>query len=520
MKIRKITGVIALFLCFQTLGAQNFATRHLKDLSDLINCPLPQQSDIFDCPQIRNFPLLIEYDHTGTVSHLGVSLFSETMKEAVGKPVCDFQERLFLELFLQKDETKVQKLLDEYKVLWEDSYLSSGKLLKLLENSLLFALKEATNYALTKDSLTWRSSWSDSTRNFSLRFLSNYDLILGMDKKEAEIWLIEQLQNFHYESDTILPPLVETGELEQLSRKVYVKRGRNLFVQGMNNNLYFSPDTVACAFYLLYDRKFPEESIVNLFNHPNQQAEGLNLQIKQVLYGGSQSYGMRLSDFQKFMGDDYEIYTGIVKCMADTVEFIVAYKSKWYNCSHLLHIQTTPQHLFNKTGVLNAKFTAFIPNHNIKDLFKDKEPSVLPALPVVQGPYKFACDSSQLVIQTQTELVRDTLPDPSCDIKLPTSNIKKIEKIGTICALAGGTFVVGGFIGMMFTSNTDRLQLFNGFVCGGTITALIGSIVIVSGSHKVNNTIAEYNNDRVNKNKAALNFGITQSGGVGITLKF
>ena len=44
------------------------------------------------------------------------------------------------------------------------------------------------------------------------------------------------------------------------------------------------------------------------------------------------------------------------------------YKSEWYNYNHLLHVQTTPQNLFDKTAPLEVLFYTFIPNHNIKNL--------------------------------------------------------------------------------------------------------------------------------------------------------
>ena len=376
MKNIKVAAIISLVLCFHTLNAQNFATRQLEYLYGMMSCHLPQQSDTFYCPKISSLPLLIEYDPLGKVCHLGVAIFSETTKELVGRPVCNFQERLFLEVFLQSNEAKARKLLDEYKVVWNDGYYGSTSFFKSLEYFLSYASKEATDYILTKDSLTWVSSWSDSTRFFNLSFFSNYDLILGMDKKEAEAWFAEKLRDFNCELPAVSPLSVETEDLAQLNRSVYVKRDKYLFSQYINRNLYFSRDTITYSLNLLYDRKLPEETIANLFNHPDQQAEGLNLHIKQIVYGGeSQTITMKLSDFQCFMGDNYETFVGIEKCTTDTTEFTVIYQSKFYNCWHLLFVQTMPQTLFDKSDALNATLYTFIPNHNIKNLYKEYIPN-------------------------------------------------------------------------------------------------------------------------------------------------
>jgi hypothetical protein len=349
------------------LSAQTFATRQLEYLNTLMPCNLPNSTTIFNCPQLGSLPLKVEYNTTGVVSHLGFSLFSDSLKtQALTKPLYDFQERLFLEVFLQGNETKARKLLQEYKVQWSDNsqMLGATPFFNSLENSLHLVSSDSVEYVMTKDSLTWTSSWQSGNSNFVLRFPANYDLISGRDKKEAEIALAQQLQNFQCTGNTACPVTGNLGELQQLNRSNYVLRGEELFVKAMNSNVYFQ---------ILYDRNYPEESIANLFNYPDRQrTKGLDLQIRQVAYGGEALiYKIKLSDFQCFISDDYEVFTGIEKCTDTVAEFSVIYKSKWYNHYHLLYVTTTPQHLFDKTDSLKAVFYTFIPNHNIKNLYKE-----------------------------------------------------------------------------------------------------------------------------------------------------
>ncbi|MDR0872852.1 MAG: hypothetical protein LBN27_05210 [Prevotellaceae bacterium] len=365
--IRKIILITAFIVCFHSLVAQTFATRQLEYLNTLMPGSLPNSTAVFRCPQFSSLPLKVEYDTTGVVSHLGFSLFSDSLKtQALTKPLYDFQERLFLEIFLQGNETKARKLLQEYTVQWSDNsqMVGAGTFFNSLENSLRLASADSVEYVMTKDSLTWTSSWQSGNSSFALRFPANDDLISGMDKKEVEIALAQQLQNFQCTRNTARPVAGNLGELQQLNRSNYVLRGEELFVKAMNSNVYFQ---------VLYDRNYPEESIANLFNYPDRQrAKGLDLQIRQVAYGGEAlTYKIKLSDFQCFIGDDYEIFTGIEKCTDTIAEFSVIYKSKWYNHYHLLYITTTPQNLFDKTEPLKAVLYTFIPNHNIKNLYKE-----------------------------------------------------------------------------------------------------------------------------------------------------
>jgi len=361
---RKLTIIALLFLCFHSLEARSFATRQLQSIAWAIKCPLPDQSGVFHCPKISNLPLVIEYDTAGVVCHLGFSLFADSLKRyTLTKPLYDFQERLFLEVFLEGEETKARKLLQEYKVQWSDrSQLGGGTFFNSLEASLLFA-SQASEFVMTKDSLTWTSSWQGANNNFTVRFPANFDLISGMDKKEAELWLAKQLQKFQCEEMPLRPVVGDLGELQPVQSN-YLLQGNEFVTPAMNGNIYFQ---------ILYDRNFPAESVANLFNHPDpQRAKDIELQIKQTAYNGdAQSYKIALSDFQCFMDDDYEIFTGIEKCTDSVVEFTVIYQSKWFNYNHLLHVQTTPQNLFDKTEALKAVFYTFTPNHNVKNYYKE-----------------------------------------------------------------------------------------------------------------------------------------------------
>ena len=372
---RRITVIIVWVLCFQSSEAQKYTSRQLEYLAGLVKCPFPVNSGEFRCPEVSSLPLKVEYDTDGIICHLGFSLFVDSLKNTnLTKSLYNFQERLFLEVFLQSDEAKAKKLLNEYKVQWTDNTptLGTKAFYNLLENSLRLASKDSVEYVLMKDSLTWTSSWQDANSSFVLRFPANFDLITGMDKKEAEIQLAKHLQTFQCKGIKIHPVSVEASDLQQLSQSVYILTGKYFLTQGMNGNLFFK-QTDSATFQLLYDRSFPVETIVNLFNRPDmQRTNDCGLQIKQIDFGSeSLFYSIKLSDFQCFMGDDFEIFTGIEKCTDDVAEFSVIYKSKWYNYNHLLYVQTTPQNLFDKTEPMKAMFYTFIPNHNIKNLYKE-----------------------------------------------------------------------------------------------------------------------------------------------------
>jgi len=128
-----------------------------------------------------------------------------------------------------------------------------------------------------KENISWTSSWRDSVNGFALRFPANFDMISGMDKKEAEIWLSKQLQQFQCNGNSTPPIKENLGELKPLNTTNFLLHGNSLFTQKMNNNRYLQ---------VIYHPDYPEESIANLFNYPDiQRTEGIDVQIKQMLYG-------------------------------------------------------------------------------------------------------------------------------------------------------------------------------------------------------------------------------------------
>jgi hypothetical protein len=354
------------------MEAQTFATRQLKELAAQLSCPLPQRSETFRCAEITALPIVVEYDEAGAVRHLGLALFSKALKaDRVRKPLYDFQERLFLETFLQKDEDKARRVLGQYSTLFTENRYGflPGTYLKSLEESLFLAKEDGVEYELMKDSLTWSSAWRSGGRSFVIRFPANHDVIMGMDKNEAEQWLATQLQSFSCEAGDSLRSLEgQLGELRKSKGANYVLKGEALFTKGMNRDIYFQP---------LYDRNYPAETAINLFTYPDPvHTRGISLQIRQVVYGGQTiTYNMPLSDFQCFMGNDFDTYVGIVKADATTLKFTVIYKSRVHNFNHLLSIDTSPESLFDRKTPLKAVMNSFIPNQNIKNLFKEYNPT-------------------------------------------------------------------------------------------------------------------------------------------------
>ena len=369
--MKKTAFGIILIMCIGLTQAQNFTNRQLEYFSQLMNCAIPNSSTTFNCSQVSTqLPLIAEYNESKQLCHLGMVLFTPEVKKLAGKPVCDFLERLFLELFLQKTEVEMKKLLDEYKIILNFP-LRNTAFRNSLEYALTHTLKEASEYIITKDSLTWTCFWKNENERFSLNFPANYDLILGLDKKEAEEQIIKQLEKFKCKNASLVPMTIDVESLKQLNGKIYVLPGAPLFIKNMNTNLYFIKNETE-EFNLIFDRNFPEESISNLFMHPDKKAAEIKMKVTQRVYGNQTNlYEFDLHDFLCFWKDDYDTYVGIEKCSAQEIELTIIFKSKYFNCFQMLYVQAAPHDFFDKKNTLKATFYTYIPNQNIKNLYKE-----------------------------------------------------------------------------------------------------------------------------------------------------
>jgi hypothetical protein len=367
-------GIVYILFWFvsQLSGAQTFASRQLEYLYGLMDgCKIPSSSGSFKCAKLPGtLSLRVEYDKAGAISHLGIALFSEEVRAAVSKPVCDFQERLFLETLLQPGDAKAKALLNEYKVVIQDNDLYKTSFLESLARMLDFA-KEATEYVLVKDSLNWFCSWNNENRGYSFHFPANYDLISGKDKKESEEELYETLAHYRCEEKPVNALVVNADRLSEGRNRIYIRQGEQSFIPSMNANLYLrKKETGDMA--LVYDRNFPEETVSNLFIHPDAKCDGLQMSVRQRMYGSQEKqYQMSLPDFFCYMKDDFEPFVGIEKCTPQELRFTVIYRSKYYNYYHLLSVQTSPETLFDKKEPLQAVFYSYIPNQNINNLYKE-----------------------------------------------------------------------------------------------------------------------------------------------------
>jgi len=364
---------IAFFIISNVSKAQDFETKKIEYIYTLLkdNCELPKESGLFRCGKF-SFPLRVEYNMENKICHLGISLFNEDYYNHLGKSICNFHERLFLELYLLSD-MDINNYCKEHKLYLSVIGLTGNKILakKDIEQVIDLIKEDNTKYVLVKDSLHCSSTWQNEDKKAELFFPSTFSLISGMDKKEADDLFERELKSQSSIASTPEALFIEKQDLHNIGKGVFVKYGKTIFIKEMTSNLYFV-NKEGEGYSILHNKRYPVESISNMIIHPDKSSNRLAINIRHKAYGSEiKKYSLSFFDFLMFLYGDYNTYVGIEKATKDELNFTIIFQNKYYNCHHLLYVKTSPNTIFDPKGQLSGTLYTYIPNHNIKNLYKE-----------------------------------------------------------------------------------------------------------------------------------------------------
>ena len=372
----KVWIVLHLLLAAAFTQAQSYASLKMEEIGSELdgNC-LPEVDSIFNCPEIiKGKSLIVTYNQKQEVNHLGISLFSEEAKRLINFPVCNFIERMMLELVLEKTVDETKQTLNRLKINLMKNGVEYGAFNFTSLSEVLEEIRSPVKFSLHKNQDQFAAVWEFNEDNqFSVSFPAVRDLIFGTDKKESD----EQLSNLLFEerNPCAKERNPETGEISEKdllydpSKNIFTKKGREFTLQFVNSNTYYKK--FDDSFELLFSEDYPAESLSNLFI---KEAGNMNLTLHIVhrMYGNfSPEFDISLQKFLCFFRDDYDIFTAVSLADPAELRLTVVLNNKDYNYVHLLLIKTPAENIFSNEGVLNANFYSNIPQQSIRSIIDD-----------------------------------------------------------------------------------------------------------------------------------------------------
>jgi hypothetical protein len=350
--------LVAVFPVAITAGNVSSLFEHLK-LQGKVN-----SDTLIHIQQVGgNKPIVVEWGSHGPV-HIGISLFDSTMKEIVNQDACNFVERLFLELLLYPSVKEGVAYLKRKNIELrcnDDVYGSSRfkSIKKLLDD--IDGMPSRCNVNQGEGFVTIILEYG-LFNHLELKFPSTRELVLGLDKSEADVEINKRLRQGG--NTQVKQHKVSASELLEYDDKVMKCPGTIFQINRLRNDSYYYRETLEPVFDVMY----LTESINNLMLGliPTNK----KLEITHRKYGDrTPDIVMGFNELFNSFAKDTNVYTGLQTLDDGRIQAITVFYNRKYDYLHMLIVSATRMQYFYDDAILHADFFSNIPQHYIKNLF-------------------------------------------------------------------------------------------------------------------------------------------------------
>lgn len=310
----------------------------------------------------KSKPVTIEWGDSHP-SHIGISLFSPQMKDMINHEICNFVERLFLELSLFPSTNEAISYLHRHKI-------------SLTRNNETYGNGSFTNIRTSIEEITQPSLFNiNNTKgtftvtleygvfnNIRISFPASRELIFGIDKKESDLDVSAKLQTKNKHKK--ISKKFSTADLVRYKTGISKLPGNMFIINRLRNDAYY----LNMSTTPVYSAKLPHESIANLMQGIIDT--GIRLEVKHRMYGKfTPDFIIGLNDLFNSFSEGFDIYTGSQVLDDGRIQCITIFHNHLYNYLHMLIVTASKEQYFNSEAVLDADFFSNIPQHYIKKLF-------------------------------------------------------------------------------------------------------------------------------------------------------
>lgn len=349
--MRRMT-IITMALLFALAGKAgvSYRTPELKRLANIVHV---MESNLH--PGVNYLGKYnIKVDERMMVRHVGLTLFSEEVKQMGNSLILEFVERYFLQLEHPAPNCTADMMLHAdgitfSKGSWKD----------------IHHIGIATPFSLNYQLMRYTLSWNSNGTLLSFSFPGKYQLIVGENLVEAE-------EHLPYDIDTTIPlfhPSVMASDLQSSSMQgYYIKKGAWYEAETINATTYFRKQDDN-TFVPVIDAHFIEESVANILLCP-AAAESFTYDITMHRYGFVEKrFSVPIRQWIDYCSQKgCSIYCGIESVNSKEVRATVIAVNLNLNFNHLLTITVPIETIEKGGGIVKAELNAFIPTHNIINL--------------------------------------------------------------------------------------------------------------------------------------------------------
>lgn len=371
IKFRRLLTSLSVLLLLP-IGMRAETSLRIQRMMEQMPClPAPTDS-FFVCPQIaKDLRFVIEHDGTGSISHLGLSVFTPEVKRLSNPYLCNCVERLLLECLLQADETSRIRLMtaDRFKILLNGYPLGHAGFPRFANCLPLFAPSSTMTFQEHENGYSLRIDAANDDF-LTIVFPKDRELIFGTDKKEQDELVGRQLELCH---EAHLSPIVpEAANLQAVEGGLWLLPGEAYLIDSLRSDLFFVRD--GHQIKPVYDASHPEQSLVNLLMGQIVSPDvHLNLAHRR--------YGLQTPRYRLTMG---QLLTAIkedgARCYAagrllkggTEVMGVLMIHYPSYQYLNIVNMTAPVAELFSPDAVLHANLYTNVPQHNVLELFEER----------------------------------------------------------------------------------------------------------------------------------------------------
>lgn len=289
-----------------------------------------------------------------SISAQGLKLFSPEMHDAASYPhqvVMDFLER-----YLGKELPTLKQTTLEHKMADDKVYFRKGK------PQDLYHVNDTMPFSITLIDKYYEVKWEPVV---TVVFPAQYDLLLGMEKDEAQDRLKETILAAPDSSVNRNVP----SDMTLIEDSIWVSKAEFFELESLNDAIYYNK--VREDYQPVFDSNHLEYSAANLF-------QGLIAEDDYRMYVEQSVYGMKTINYSLSLHKwlnyctlvGMKVYFAVEEEREDGLLAIVIAQSRELGFNHLLSVVIPDKFVDDKNAVLKVRFSPYIPTHNVKDLYK------------------------------------------------------------------------------------------------------------------------------------------------------
>ena len=375
MIVNKKIILYIILLGILTLTVVNAQTRFYSETLRSLYNSLPEickQDSAINCKEIvlcDTVKLNYQIDDCGFIVHIGYKFFNDIYSLEDNRYIFQFLEREFLKWVIStnEDEILLKYEIDNVLVEYNGNPINVSFLKN--KNDLVSFLNKTSEFHSVKINNRYFINITNFDKNIiAFNFPNNENLISGMNKKERDDLIYNQLRNHNASIDYKYD--IDTTNIEIINDSIFIHYGSYYLIPEINNNIFIQRED-SVFHIILNNYKFLNETFINTMLGLSYISYEYN--IKHVKYGYDiVDYTVCSKNFYDYFSIGYNRYFGVETSSEDNLSGTLIFQNKDSEYVHLAYMQCTLDGLVNDNKI-EVKLYTNIPRTSLVNLFGEIE---------------------------------------------------------------------------------------------------------------------------------------------------